>query len=67
MRNDEQQCFCSSNVHCAVVVEVPQEFNLASYFPEAGNLNGSYPDMFSDVAGQSISCSCNLFELSDRS
>ena len=40
---------------------------MASYFPEAGNLNGSNPDVCSDVAGPSSSGSSNLFELSDKS
>ena len=39
---------------CIVVVVVTNESNTASYFPEAGNLNGSYSDMCSDVAGQSL-------------
>lgn len=40
---------------------------MASYFPEAGNLNGSNADMCSNVAGSSSSRSGYLFELSDRS
>ena len=35
---------------CIVVVVVKNEFNMASYFPEGGNLNGSNADMCSDVA-----------------
>ena len=31
------------------------ESNMASYFPEAGNLNGSNADICSDVAGPSSS------------
>ena len=37
-----------------------------SYFPEAGNLNGSNADMRSDVAGPSSSGSGDLFEFWDR-
>ena len=48
---------------CIVVVVVTQEFNMRSYFPEAGNLNGSNADMCSDVAGPSISGVGDLFEL----
>ena len=40
---------------------------MASYFPEAGNLNGSYADMCSDVAWRSKSGSGDLFVLSERS
>ena len=40
---------------------------MASYFPEAGNLNGSNSNMCSVVAGPSSSGSGDLFELSDRS
>ena len=45
------------------------EFNMASYFPKARNLNGSIADVMvcSDVAGPSISGSGDLLELSDRS
>ena len=50
-----------------MVVVVKHEFNMASYFPEAGNLNGSNADMCSDENGLSISGSNDLFELSDRS
>ena len=50
-----------------MVVVVTHEFNKASYFSEAGNLNGSNADMCFDVAGPSISCSGDLFELSERS
>ena len=39
---------------------------MASYFPEAANLNGSNADICSDVAGPWISGSGNLFELSDH-
>ena len=52
---------------CIVGVVVTNESNMASYFPEAGNLNGSNADMCSDVAGPSSSGSGDLFELSDRS
>ena len=40
---------------------------MASYFPEAGNVNGSNTDVCSDVAGPLSSGSDALFELSDRS
>ena len=50
-----------------MVVVVTHEFNMASYFPEEGNLNGSNVDMCSNVTGPSISGSGDLFELSDRS
>ena len=50
-----------------MVVVVTHELNIPSYFPEAGNLNGSNADMFSDVAGPSISGLGDLFELSDGS
>ena len=50
-----------------MVVVVRHEFNMASYFPKAGNLHGSNADMCSDVAGLSISGSGDFFELSDRS
>ena len=65
MHNDVKQCFCTST--CIVVVVVTNESNMALYFLEAGNLNGSNANMCSDVAGQSSSSSSNLFELSDRS
>ena len=52
---------------CIVVVVVTNESNMASYFPEAGNLNGSNANMCSDVAEPSSSGSGDLFELSDRS
>ena len=52
---------------CIVVVVVTHEFNLASYFPEAGKLNGSNADMCSQVAGALISGLGDMFELSDRS
>ena len=52
---------------CIVVVVVTNESNMASYFPEAGNLNGSNADMCSDVTGPWSSGSGDLFELSDRS
>ena len=40
---------------------------MASYFPKAGNLNGSNADMCSDEAGPSSSGSGDLFELLDNS
>ena len=48
-------------------VVVKNKYNMASYFPEAGNLNGSNADMCSDEAGPSSSGSGDLFELSDSS
>ena len=51
---------------CIVGVVVTNESNVASYFPEAGSLNGSNANMCSDVAGPSSSGSGDLFELSDR-
>ena len=56
-----------SSKRCVKLLSLTHEFNMASYFPEAGNLNGSNADMCSDVAGPSISGSGDLFELSDRS
>ena len=50
-----------------MIVVVTNESNMASYFPEVKNLNGSYADMCSDMAGPSSSGSGDLFELSDRS
>ena len=47
-------------------VEFTNELNMASYFPEAGNLNCSNADICSGVAGPSSSGSGDLFELSDR-
>ena len=40
---------------------------MASYFPEARNLNDSNADMCYDVAGPWISGSGDLFEFLDRS
>ena len=45
-----------------MIVVVTHEFNRASYFPEAGNLNGSDADMCSHVAGPSRSGSGDSFE-----
>ena len=50
-----------------MVVVVKNESDMASYFPEAGNLNGSNDDMGSDVAGWSSSGSSDSFEFSDMS
>ena len=50
-----------------MVVVVTHESNMASYFPEARNLNGRNANMCSDVAGPSRSGSWDLFELSDGS
>ena len=52
MHNDVKQCNAART--CIVVVVVTHEFKMASYFPEAGNLNGSNSDMCSDVAGTLI-------------
>ena len=65
MHNDVKQCFWART--CIVVFVVPHEFNMALYFPESGNLNGSNFDICSDVAGPSSSGSGDVFELSDRS
>ena len=43
------------------------EYNMALYFPKAGNLNSSNAGMCSDVSGLLRSGSGNLFELSDSS
>ena len=40
---------------CIVGEVDTDESNMASYFPEAGNLNGSNDDVCSDVAGPSSS------------
>ena len=64
MHNNVKQCFRGSNVHCGSCTD---ESNMASYFPEEGNLNGRNTDMCSDVAGPSSSGSGDLFELSERS
>ena len=48
-------------------VVVTNESKTASYFPEAGNLNGRNADMCFDVARPSSSGSGDLFELTDRS
>ena len=50
-----------------MVVEVTHESYMASYFPEAGNLNDSNADMCSDVAVPLTSGPGDLFEPSDRS
>ena len=50
-----------------MVVVVTHKSNMASYFPEAGNLNGKNADMCSVVANPSSSGSGDLFEPSDRS
>ena len=49
---------------CIVGVIVTNESNMASYFPEAGNLNGSNAGMCSEVAGPSSSGSiCLSFQI----
>ena len=50
-----------------MVVIVTHEPNVASYFFEAGSLNGSNAYMCSDVSGSPRRGSKDLFELSDRS
>ena len=50
-----------------MVVVVTYESNMASYFSEAGNFNGSNAYMCSDAAGPSSKGSGDLFELSDKS
>ena len=40
MHNDVKQCIRGSNVHCGSCSH--EEANMATCFPEAGNLNGSY-------------------------
>ena len=52
---------------CTVGVVVAYKSNMATYFPEAGNLNDGNVDMCSDVAGPSSSGLSDLFELSDMS
>ena len=49
-----------------MVVVVTHESNMASYFLEAGNLNGRNAGTCSDVAGPSSSGSGDFFELSYR-
>ena len=46
-----------------VVVVVTHELNMASYFPEAGNLNGSNADTCYDVTGPSILAICLSFQV----
>ena len=65
MHNDVKQFFAART--CIVVVVVTHESNMASYFPEAGNLNSGNGDICSDVAGPSYKGSRDLFALSDRS
>ena len=52
---------------CTVVVAVTNESNVASYFPEEGNLNDSNADLCFDVAGPSSSGSDDLYDLLDSS
>ena len=47
---------------CIVGIVVTNEPNMAWFFPEAGNLNGSNADMCSDVAGPLSSGSGDLFK-----
>ena len=51
---------------CIVVVVVTHDYNMASYFLVARNLNGSSAAMCSDVAGSLFSGLGDLSELSDR-
>ena len=44
-----------------MVVVITHKFNVASFFPEAGNLNSSNADMCSDVARPSISGSGSIY------
>lgn len=46
---------------CIVGVVVMSEYNMASYFPEARNSNGSNADICPDVAGPSSSDSDDFF------
>ena len=50
---------------CIAGVVVTNESNMASYFPEAGNLNVRNADICSDVAGLSSGCSddCMSFQI----
>ena len=48
-----------------MVVVVTHESDMASYFPEAENLNGRNADMCFDVAESSSRGSGDLFELSE--
>ena len=50
-----------------MVVVVTHESNMASYFSEAENLNGSNAYMCSDAAGPSSGGSGDLFDISERS
>ena len=52
---------------CILGVVVTNESNMASSFPEAGNLNGSNADMCSDVAGPSRSGADDLFDFGSSS
>ena len=45
-----------------VGIALTNEFNMASYFPEVGNLNSSNAGLCSDVAGPTSSGSGDLFE-----
>ena len=67
MHNDVKQCSFAARTCIVAVAVTANESNMASYFPEAGNLNSSNADICSDVAGPSSSGSGDLFELSDRS
>ena len=61
-------CIITSNnafatVTCMVGVVVTNESNMASNFPEEGNLSGGNADMCCGVAGSSSSGSDDLFEV----
>ena len=49
MQSDVNNAFAART--CIAGVVVTNESNMASYFPEAGNLNSSIADMCSDMAG----------------
>ena len=58
MNNDLKQFLRGSKVNCVVVTN---KSNMAPYFSEVGNLNGSNNDMYSEAAESSSSCSGDLF------
>ena len=65
MHNDVKQCFRGSNLHCGSCSN--ERINMASNFPEAGNLNGSNADKCSDVAGPSSTSPGDLFDFRSSS
>ena len=63
-------CIMTSNNAFAVrtcIVVVTHKSSMASYISEAGNLNGIYAYVCSDVAKPSSSGSGDFFDLPDRS